>query len=46
MKVFECYTRGSHLIEAETADEARQIFADLVQSEPTSEFISAEEVEA
>ena len=33
------------MIEAESADEARQIFAELIASEPTEEFIYAEEVE-
>lgn len=46
MKLFEVYTKGSQMIEAETADEARTIFAELIQSEPTEEFIYAEEVEA
>jgi hypothetical protein len=28
MPLFECYTRGSHLIEAEDEDEARKIVGD------------------
>ena len=46
MTLYEVYAKGSQMIETETADEARQIYADLVQSEQTSEFIYAEEVEA
>jgi hypothetical protein len=45
MPLFECYTRGSHLIEADNADEARKLFAELVLSDPTSDHIAAIETD-
>jgi len=41
MTLYEVYAKGSQMIEADSAEEARQIYADLVQSEPTEEFIYA-----
>lgn len=45
MNLYECYVKGSVMIEAESAEEARVIYAEFVASEPTEEFIYAEEVE-
>lgn len=45
MKTFECYTRGSAIIEAETEQQAREIFAEMVMGEPTDEIIAAIEVD-
>ena len=45
MAIFEVFAKGSQMIVADTADEARQIYADLIQSEPTENFIFAEEFE-
>ena len=45
MTTYECYTRGSTLIEAETAEQARRIFSELVWSEPTETMIAAIEIE-
>lgn len=45
MTTYECYTIGSSLIEADSAEEARIIFADLILSETMEEFIAADEVE-
>ena len=42
---YEVYAKGSHIIEADSADEARGIYAILVASEPTADFIYAEEIE-
>ena len=45
MPLYEVYVKGSGMIEADSADEARQIYMDLISSEVTEEFIYAEEVE-
>jgi len=45
MPLFECFTKGIQLIEADNADEARKLFAELVLSEPTSGHIAAIETE-
>lgn len=43
MPMYEVFAKGIQIIKADSADEARQIYAYLVKSEPTSEFIYAEE---
>ena len=45
MRLYECFVKGSTMVEAESPEEARGIYAQLVASEPTEEFIYAEEVE-
>jgi len=42
---YEVFAKGSQIIEADSSDEARQIYAELVASEPTADFIYAEEIE-
>ena len=42
---YEVFAKGSQIIEADSADEARKIYAELVSSEPTADFIYAEEIE-
>ncbi|HEY4713823.1 MAG TPA: hypothetical protein VIH30_06240 [Aquirhabdus sp.] len=42
---YEVFAKGSQIIEADSADEARGIYAILVASEPTEDFIFAEEIE-
>lgn len=44
MAIFECFTKGTIEIEADTAEEARAAFADLIASQPTADFIFAEEI--
>jgi hypothetical protein len=44
MKLFECYARSA-VVEAENEDDARRVFADLLQSDLSSEFIFAHEID-